>query len=111
MPAGACAPAAASAASPARILAADISVPSGAPACIGAAVRSVNTSAGGAPGSDRISGTSMLAGTSGRASRSIFENVGNSSLSSYGRYSLRARSAALISGSTPRSARNRLSEM
>ena len=45
------------------------------------------------------------------ASCSIFSNSGSSSLSSAGRRSLRARSAALISGSTPRSARWRLSVM
>ncbi len=54
-------------------------------AVIGAVVFSANTSAGGASGSDSVSGTSMSRGTSGSASCSILVNVGSRSLSSDGR--------------------------
>ena len=55
-------------------------------------------------------GTTMSVGRA-PASDIIFENAGSRSLSSTGRNSLRARSAAFMSGSTPRSASPRLSEM
>jgi hypothetical protein len=109
----ACFPSSASAASPARI------------AGEGGATAGRSEATGGAPPeaataaplsffapsfASEAAGTTTSVG-SAPASESIRENVGSRSLSSAGRNSLRARSAAFMSGSTPRSASVRLSEM
>ena len=85
----------------------DVATPA---ACAAAPGRSAKLSAGGAFGSEKDGGMTMSAG-SGPASLMSRLKAGSRSRSSVGHRSLFARSAALMSGSTLRSARNRLTRM